>query len=56
MFVKADALDVVPRSRLMAQETLVHLRVGLTGDRHRNHFEVHHVMAGRRLMALRARL
>ena len=56
MFVKSDALDVVPRGRLMAEEALADLRVRLARDAHRNHFEVHHVMARRSLMALRARL
>ena len=65
MFVVTDAFDVVPRSRLMATITLVHLswpaasgylRIFLSRDFLRNHFEVHHVMAGGRLMTLRARL
>ena len=56
MFVKADSLDVVPRGRLMAEEALADLRVRLARDAHRNHFEVHHVMARRGLMALRAGL
>ena len=56
MFVKSDAFDVVPRGRLMTEETLADLRVRLARDAHRNHFEVHHVVARRGLMALRARL
>ena len=56
MLVKADAANVVPRGRLMAKEALADLRVRLARDAHRNHFEVHHVMARRSLMALRARL
>ena len=56
MFVKADSLDVVPRGRLMTEETLAYLCVWLARDAHRNHFEVHHVVARRGLMALRARL
>ena len=56
MFVKADSLDVVPRGRLMAEEALADLRVRLARDAHRNHFEVHHVMARWCLMTLRARL
>ena len=34
MFVKADALDVVPRGRLMAEEALADLRVRLARDAH----------------------
>ena len=56
MLVKTDAPNVVPRSRLMAEEALADLRVRLARDAHRNHFEVHHVVARRGLMALRARL
>ena len=56
MFVKADSLDVVPRGRLMTEKALADLRVRLARDAHRNHFEVHHVMAWRGLMALRAGL
>ena len=56
MFVKADAPNVVPCGRLMAEKALADLRVRLARDAHRNHFEVHHVMAWRGLMALRARL
>ena len=56
VFVESDSFDVVPRSRLMAEETLVHLRVGFAGDFHGDHLEVHHVVAGRGLMALRAGL
>ena len=54
MFVKADAFDVVPRSCLMAEEALVHLGLLHAGGRHRNHFEVHHVMARRGLVTLGA--
>ena len=56
MLVEADSLDVVPRGRLMAEKALADLRVRLTRDAHRNHFEVHPVMAWRGLVALRARL
>ena len=56
VFVKAGAFDVVPGGRLMAQETLVHLGLLHARDDPRNHFEVHHVVAWRGLMALRARL
>ena len=54
VFVKADAFDVVPRSCLMAEEALVHLGLLHASSRHRNHFEVHHVMARRSLVALGA--
>ena len=65
MFVITDTFDVVPRSGLMAPITLVHLswptasaylRIFLSRDFFRNHFKVHHVMARRCLMTLRARL
>ena len=65
MFVITDAFDVVPGRGLMAAITLIHLngpaasgylRIFLFCDFFRNHFKVHHVMAGRRLMALSARL
>ena len=56
MLVKTNATNVVPRSRLMAEEALAYLRVRLARDAHRNHFEVHHVVARRGLMALRAGL
>ena len=65
MLVIPDAFDVVPGRGLMAAITLIHLngaaasgylRIFLSGDLFRNHFKVHHVMARRRLMTLRARL
>ena len=56
VFVEADAFDVVPRSCLMAEEALVHLGLLHASGRHRNHFEVHHVVAWRGLMALGAGL
>ncbi len=64
MFVPTDVFDVVPGRGLMAAITLIHLngaaasghlRIFLSGDLFRNHFKVHHVMARRRLMTLRAR-
>ena len=54
MFVKADAFDVVPGRGLVAEEALIHLGLLHASGLHRNHFEVHHVMAGRCLMALDA--
>lgn len=38
----------------MAEEALIHLGFLHADDRHRNHFEVHHVMARRSLVALGA--
>ena len=54
VFVEADAFDVVPRGGLMAEETLIHFGFLHDGGLHRNHLEVHHIVARRRLMALRA--
>ncbi len=52
MFVKAHPFDVVPRSRLMAKEALVHLGLLHASGRHGNHLEVHHEMARRSLVTL----
>ena len=52
MLIPADAFDVIPRGRLMAEETLADLSLFHACDAHRNHLEVHHVVAGRSLMAL----
>ena len=54
MLEPANALDVIPRIRSMAQKALVDLCVVLAGDSFVHHLEVHHVVAWRRLMALRA--
>lgn len=54
MLVEADAFDVVPCGCLMAEEALIHLGLLHTGCRHRNHFEVHHVMARGGLVTLGA--
>ena len=56
MLVKANAYDVVPRGRLMAEEALGDLRFLYVRDAHRDHLKVHHVMARWGLMALRAGL
>ena len=52
VLVPAGSKDVVPRRGLVALKALVDARVRLPGNAGRNHFEVPHVMAGRRLMAL----
>ena len=56
VFVESNPSDVIPRGRLMAEETLADLRVRLARDAHRNHFEMHHVVARWRLMAFGAGL
>ena len=50
----ADAADVVPGVGLMAQEALLDPCVSLPCDGAIHHLEMHHVMAGRRLVALHA--
>lgn len=63
MLIPTDALDIVPRSRLMATITLADSNIFTTrisrsirtlGHRLGNHFKVHHIVARRRLMTLRA--
>ena len=54
VLVIANAFDVVPGGRLVAQITLVDFGVRLTSDLGRDHLKMHHVMARRRLMALSA--
>ena len=56
VFVESNAFDVVPRSGLMAEEALTDLGFFHFRHAHRNHLEVHHVVAGRGLMALGAGL
>ena len=56
VFVPSDSFDVVPTGCLMAEETLVDLCVRLSANLLIDHLEMHHVMARRRLMALRAGL
>ena len=53
-FDHADTLDVVERVGLVATEALIDPRLLFTADHLVHHFEVHHVMARRRLVALRA--
>ncbi len=45
MFVESDTPDVVPRGRLMAEEAPTDLGLLHTHDAHRNHFEMHYVVA-----------
>jgi len=54
VFVEADAFDLIPRVRFAKEKAQVYLSVRLARDARRNHFEVHQVMAWRRLVALRA--
>ena len=54
VFVKADTFDVVPCGCQMADEALIHLGLFHASGGHRNHFEVHHVMARRGLVTLSA--
>lgn len=54
VLIPADTFDVVPRVGLMAHVTLIHLRVRLFRNLLRNHLEVFHVMARRRLVTLSA--
>ena len=54
VFVEADTFDVVPRRCQMAEEALIHLGLFYASGRHRNHFEVHHVMTRRSLVTLGA--
>ena len=54
MLVPADPADIVPGVGLVAEVTLLNAGVFLARYHHRDHVEVVHVMAGRRLMALRA--
>ena len=54
VLVPPDALDVVPRRRLMARVTLVDLSMLPPRYLHRHHLKVHHVMTRRCLVALGA--
>ena len=54
VLVPTGVFDVVPRSCLMTFETLINAGVGFPCNRGGDHFEVHHVMTGRSLMALGA--
>lgn len=48
-----DALDVIERVRLVTTEALINARAFLPADHFVHHFKVHHIMARRRLVALR---
>lgn len=52
VFVKSQALDVVPRGGLVAKEALVDFGFLYAGFFHGDHLKVHHEVAGRGLMAL----
>lgn len=54
MFVPADTLDVVPGVCLVTEVALLNPCAHLAGDRLRDHFEVPHIVARRRLVTLRA--
>ena len=54
VFDPPDALDVIPGCRLVTKKALIHVGVRLARDRGRHHRKVHHVVARRRLMTLRA--
>ena len=56
VFVKSNSFYVVPRGGLMAEKALADLGFFHACCFHRDHFEVHHVVAGRGLVALRAGL
>lgn len=48
-----DALDVVERVGLVTAEALINARPFFAADHLVHHLEVHHIMARRRLVALR---
>jgi hypothetical protein len=54
VFVEADSFNVIPGGCLMAEETLIDLGLFHASDAHRDHFEVHHIVTGRGLVALGA--
>ena len=56
MLIPTDALDIVPAIRLVTQEALLNFCMHLSRHHLGHHFEMHHVMARRRLMTLRALL
>lgn len=53
VFVPADAANVVPGVGLVAEVALLDSRVMLPSHHHGKHVEVVHIVAGRRLVALR---
>lgn len=54
MFVESDVHDVVPTGRVVALEAVLHARLLLASKFPRDHREVAHEVAGRRLVALHA--
>ena len=54
MLVPSDAADIVPSVCLVAEIALFDTGVFLARHHHRDHAEVAHVVAGWRLVALRA--
>ena len=54
VLVVADARNIRPGGRAVALEALLDFRVWFAGDLRGHHVEVHHVVTGRRLVALRA--
>ena len=54
MFVPAHAFDIVLAVGLVTEKALVNFGMLLTRHSHREHIEMHHIMAGRRLITLRA--
>jgi hypothetical protein len=54
MLIPTDALDIVPAIRLVTQEALLNFCMRLSRHHLGHHFEMHHIVAGRRLMTLRA--
>lgn len=54
MFEPTDSFDVVERVGAMAFETLVHLSMFPAGNAPVHHLEMHHVVTGGGLVALRA--
>ena len=54
MLIPANTLDVVPTVGLVTHKALLDFGMHLSRHRLGHHFEMHHVMTGRRLMTLRA--
>lgn len=52
VFIPTNSPDIVPCRGLVTKITLADLGVFLSRDLHRDHLEVHHIMAGRGLVTL----